>query len=47
MTIIGNVLVLIVWVAIIGKILSSKSRTSKVVTSMGNAFSNALQAAKN
>ena len=42
---IGDILVLIVWLAIIATMVAHKG-TGEVITSIGNAFSNSIKAAK-
>jgi hypothetical protein len=43
---IGNILLLIVYVALAAVLVSGKNKTAGVVTSLGNAFSNSIKAAK-
>ncbi len=42
---IADILVLIVWLAIIATMIAHKG-TGEVITSIGNAFSNSIKAAK-
>jgi hypothetical protein len=42
---IADILVLIVWLAIIATLVAHKG-TGEVITSIGNAFSNSIKAAK-
>ena len=43
---IGNVLLLIVYVALAAVLVNGKNKTAAVVSSLGNAFSNSIKAAK-
>jgi hypothetical protein len=44
--VIGNVLLMVVYVALAAVLVSGKNKTAGVVTALGNTFTNSIKAAK-